>query len=745
MHPALRLAPFLLLTAALGSAQTSPEPVVPPPRRQQPKETMGSPPLPTVPKGERRAIPRPKLEDGKRPFEPEDLFRVRKVADPRLSPDGSLVVFSLTETDLEKNERTTQLWIAPTDPEKGKPHPLTSGESRNSQARWSPDGKLLAFVSTRSGSAQIWTVSPAGGDPVQVTRHPADVAGPVWSPDGKLLAFAADTTTPCDGKPCNGNRAWVKEKGGEKATGRLVEGLLFRHWDSWRDGVRTHVFVVPAAGGEARDLTPGNFDAPPYDLGTDDDYLFTLDSKMLLYHRNSDPVEATSTNVDAVVVSLDGSTPIWNTTLDNKARDLGARFSPDGRKLAIRGQTRPGYEADRYGLSLLDLRDGGRREVTSQFDYPIERFRYLPDSKKILFSAEVKGRIPLYQLDLDTGIIDEILTGGDHRDWDLSADGQMVAWAASAIDQPTEIWVTPLAHRRPIRITSFNDELVAKVRFSPAEDVWYVGTDGTTIRGWLVKPPDYVPGAHYPVLVWVHGGPEGAWLDHFHDRWNPQPFVNAGFVVFMPNLRGSTGFGQPFTDAVRGEWGGLAYDDLIKAVEWIISRSIADPERIGAMGASFGGYLVNMAQGKTDRFVALLSHAGIFNVPANYGTTDELWFPEWEFGKVPWENPQGYASQSPHMLAKNFATPTLVTQGEQDYRVNPAQSLELYTILQRKGIPSKLLWFPDEGHWITKPQNSRLWYRTALDWFTRWLEPGIDPTILRKPKKKTTWTPEGRR
>jgi len=716
----MRRIAFLFLASILIPAALAAQSPIPPSPRRPPKGQEGRPPIPEV-KGERG--PAPSAPSGRRNFEVMDLFRVRRVSDPRLSADGSVVAFTVTDTDLEKNKRTSHIWISPVEQRKGESRQLTFGEGKDSQPRWNPKKNELAFVSTRSGSAQIWKISLEGGEASQVTKHSTDVDGPVWSPDGSLLAFTADTET-CGEAPCDPLKKWVKDMGGDKSSAHYVDHLLYRHWDSWRDGIRTHVFTVGADGTGERDVTPGNYDSPPGQVGDENDYVFSPDSKWILYHRNPDPVEATSTNVDIYLVPVDGKEVAKNITSLNKARDLTARFSPDGKKILYRAMSKPGFEADRMSLWLYDVADGGRREVTPRLDYPVGRFEWHPDGRRIVFAAGTLGRTPLYVLDLESGKIEPLLVEGDHAQFDLSADGKTVAWAGSAMDSPAEIFVSPVDVPLERRLTALNTPVLKDVNLSKPEVVEYKGAGGEMIHGWILKPPGFNIKKRYPMLLWVHGGPQGAWMDTFHYRWNPQPFAGAGFVVFMPNIRGSETYGQKFTDEISGDWGGKAYEDLMRGVDFVVSRGFVDEHRIGAMGGSYGGFMVEYLMGKSpDRFAAFLAHAGTYNLPASYGMTEELWFPEWEFGGTPWENPAGYDKYSPHLLAKNFKKPTLVVHGELDYRVAVGNGIELFSVLQRRGIESRLLYFPDEGHWVLKPQNSKLWFETAIDWFKKYMKP----------------------
>ena len=722
-------------------------------QRDRGKSEQGRPPIPAAKEGWReddKLQPRV-LPAGVRPFEAMDLFRIRRVAEPRISPDGTTVLFTVTDTVFEDNRRISRIWSVSTVTGEPEKQLTTSDAGRDYQPRWSPDGSRIAFVSTRTGSAQIWTMKPDGSDLRQVTEEPNGADGPVWSPDGKLLAFTSETDKPCGGKPCSAAADYVAEKGGPKAKAHFADRLLYRHWDTWRDGVRTHVFVVPSSGGAARDLTPGDFDSPPFQVGDEADYVFSPDSKKLVYFRNVDPIEAISTNVDMFLVPLDGSAPPKNLTAENKARDITALWSPDGAGLAYRAAKRPGYEADKMSLWLYDAEDGGRKDLMPEIDLSVASFRWLPDSKRIVFSAVAEGSTPLFVLDTKTKKLEQLDAAGDHRSFDVSNDGKVAVWAGSAIDHPAEIFLSNLAAPHPLQLTRVNAPLLRTVNLQKPRLIDYEGAGKSRIKAYVLTPPGFNAKKRWPLLVWLHGGPQSAWLDEFHYRWNPQPFVHAGFVVIMPNIHGSEGYGQAFTDSVSGDWGGKAYEDVMGAVRYMLDTGYIDENRVGAMGASYGGYMVNWLMGKNHRFAALMTHAGPYDIPAFWGSTEELWLPEWEFGGVPWEKKEGFEKWNPAAFAGNFQTPTLVTHGELDYRVNVSNAYQLFSALQRKGVPSRLLVFPDEGHWVLKPQNSKLWYETALDWFGKWLKlkgrdelPPYFPAVKEKSAARAAAGAEGR-
>ncbi len=661
-------------------------------------------------------------QTARRPMTVDDLLKVRRVGDPQLSPDGRLIAYQISDPDKAANRSRTQIYLIPT--AGGEPVQLTSGDTSASTPRWSPDGKRIAFV--RGG--QIHTMDATGGDVKKITSISTGAGDPVWSPDGRWLAFASDIYPGCADDACNQRRDAEVEASKVKA--KVIDRLLYRHWASWKDGKRTHVFVVSSDGGAARDLTPGDFDAPPFSLGGQTDYAFSPDSKELAFARNTEKVEATSTNNDIFIVPVAGGEP-QRITGDNKGSDQSPVYSPDGRYLAYRSQATAGFESARWRLMLYDRQTKKTRELLPKFDAYVEGFTFTPDGKHIYFVSGERGRHPIYMASTAGDHMMKMLDGFND-DVKISADGKTLIFTRSSMTQPIEIFRARLADPMRIdtqsvaQVTKTNDAYLAGFSLTPAEELTWEGGGGTKIHGWLVKPANYTADKKHPLVVLIHGGPQGAWNDTWSYRWNPQIFASAGYMVFMPNPRGSIGYGQQFIDEISGDWAGKVYTDILNGVAQVAARPDVDRERIGAAGGSYGGYMVNWILGHNDdpraRFKALVSHAGVFNLVSMYGVTEELWFPEWEFKGTPWDNPELYTRWSPHLHAKNFKTPTLVTHGELDYRVPIGEGFQLFTYLQKQNVPSKLLYFPDEGHWILKPQNSALWYNTVLGWFDTYLK-----------------------
>ncbi len=649
-----------------------------------------------------------------------ELLKVRRVGDPQISPDGKTVAYTITDIDKASNRGTTHIYLVPI--AGSEPKMLASGERSSNSPRWSPDGRKLAFVSTREGTPQIWTIDVASGAQQKVTNVAGGAGDPLWSPDGKLIAFTSDVYPECANADCNKQR--VEQADASKVKARLVDRLLYRHWTSWKEGKRSHIFVTASEGNaEARDMTPGDYDAPPFSLGGPLDYAFSPDSKEFAFVRNTDKVEATSTNGDVFVVPVTGG-EARRITGSNAANDASPQYSPDGRYIAYRAQQRPGFESDRWQLMLYDRQTNKARSLTGALDSWVEGFTFSRDGQKIYFAAGERGLQPVYQIGLKRGAIAKVITEGFNDDVQLSTDGKTLVFTRSSAARPSEIYradLSDVSGSKAAQITHTNDAFLSGFKLQTAEQTSWEGAAGARVSGWIVKPANFNPAQKYPLVVLIHGGPQGAWNDNWGYRWNPQIFAAQGYVVFLPNPRGSTGYGQKFVDEISGDWAGKAYVDIMNGVAQMAAQPFIDRNRVGAAGGSYGGYMVNWIEGHNDdprvHFKALVSHAGVFNLISMYGATEELWFTDWEFGGTPWNNPETYTRWSPNMFVKNFKTPLLVVHGEQDFRVPVTEGLQLFTALQRQGVESKLLYFPDEGHWILKPQNSELWYNTVLNWF----------------------------
>ena len=650
-----------------------------------------------------------------RPIRFEEMAKLGRVGAFSVSPDGRTVAFAIATPDVDANASRSAIWMIPISG--GEARRMTSGEKRDSDPGFSPDGHKLAFLSNREGRTQIWVLDLAGGDPVRATSFPTEVSAFTWSRDGRSFFISSDVFPECRDMACL--ETTLKARENAKVHGRIAERLLFRHWDSWKDGTRTHIWRVPASGpGEAVDLTPGDHDAPPFHIGGGVDWDQSPDGRDFVYSSDPDAKEALSTNSDLWLVPAAGGGAPRNLTAANPAFDGSPRYSPDGKWIAYRSQTKPGFESDRFRLMVLETATGRIRNLTETFDFWVDDFRWSPDAKAILFTSQVGGRETLYRVALAGGAPSAIWTGGAISG--LEAAGTRVVFGASSLSRAAELWTVRADGREAAALTHVNDGRFRELAAGEVSERFTNAADGRKLQAWVVKPPFFDATKKYPAVFFVHGGPQGAWVDGWSYRWNPQVWAAYGYVVYAANPRGSTGFGQDFVDAISGDWGGKPYDDLMRQADDLESLPYVDRTRIAAAGASYGGYMINWIAGHTNRFKALVSHDGTFDLASANLETEELWFANWEFHGWPW-NSDLYRKWNPLDSAGNFKTPMLVITSERDYRVPFGQGLQLFTALQIEGIPSKLLTFPDEGHWVLKPGNSCLWHNVVMDWLHRWL------------------------
>jgi dipeptidyl aminopeptidase/acylaminoacyl peptidase len=669
----------------------------------------------------------------KRPFTFEDMMSLKRLSEPVPAPDGKWVVFAAQDVDLEANTRKSHLWIVPV--EGGAARRLSQSPNEEERPRFSPDGKKIIFTSKATDPSQIWmcdfdSVSGAlSGTPHQVTGLSTGADGGIWSPDGKNIVFVSEVYPDCADDACNKARSEELKKNKVKA--KIFTHLLYRHWTAFSENKRSHLFVIPAEADSTqpqspvpRDLTPGDHDVPPFNLGGQDMYSISPDGKELAYTSNIDEIEATSTNNEIFVVPISGGSPKKIST--SPGSDATPLYSPDGAGLAWRSMARAGYEADRAVLVLYDRKSGQIRPLTDRLDRSVGSFAWSPDSSGVFFTAEDRGSAPIWFMPVEGDQPREVFRA-DTGDLFFGPRNQLY-FSRVSVSAPAEICRidTSAVGRgettsQAAPVTYMNEALLSQIEMAPLEAFTFKGAENADVQGFLVKPPGFDAKKKYPLKFLIHGGPQGAWGDSWSYRWNPELFAANGYVVVMINPRGSTGYGQKFTDGVNGDWGGKPFVDLMKGLDYAEKTfPFIDKTREAAMGASYGGYMANWILGHTDRFRCAVSHDGMFNAESAYGTTEELWFMNWEYKGPPWNNRELYRKWSPHEFAKNFKTPTLVIHGQLDYRLDVSQGFDLFTTLQSLKVPSKMLYFPDEGHWVLKPQNSRLWYKTVNDWVDQW-------------------------
>jgi dipeptidyl aminopeptidase/acylaminoacyl peptidase len=710
----------------------------------------------------------------RRPMTFEDMMQMRRLGDTDVSPDGKWLVYSVTDVDLAKNTRTPTLWIQPI--AGGEPKLVDGTQPGDGGAHFSHDGKRLLFLSSRSGSQQIWLAdfdtatgvtsnvkSPltnVANQTTNVTNPTAPVNNPsnsvpdqdnaLWSPDGRSIVFTADVYPDCPAitpenpgaGTCTIDRDAASAASLVKA--RIFDHLLYKHWNHFTGDKRSHLFLLDLASGAVRDLNPGDpHDVPPFSLGGGGGFAFSPDSKELAFTENLDEEPAISTNADIFTLDLTNPSAKPNKISTSPGGDFNPAYSPDGKYLAWRSQARAGYESDKFRLMLYDRAAKTTKDLFPQFDGWVDEFAWAPDSQAVYLAEGEHGEAPILQGRIDGGLIVVMwLLPGEYSDLHLLVDNKTMLASRVTAASPPDVYKTrtnegivanpatfdPLPPQlMTVPVTHLNDSLRSQLDLAPLEPFWFTAADKTKVQGFLIKPPAFDHAKKYPVKFLIHGGPQGAWGDSWSYRWNAELLAANGYVVLMINPRGSTGYGQAFVDGVNGDWGGKPFTDLMTGLDYAEKTyPFIDKNRECALGASYGGYMANWILGHTNRFKCIVTHDGMFDPESAYGSTEELWFNEWEFKGKPWdyyghpdsENP--FRKWSPALSAKNFKTPTLVIHSQLDYRLDVSEGYQLFTTLQRLKIPSRMLYFPDEGHWVLKPQNSQLWYKTVNAWVDQW-------------------------
>ncbi len=673
----------------------------------------------------------------RRAFTIADYYRTAFVGPPAVSPDGSRVAFAITRYDLAGGESWRELWSM--SPDGDGLRQMTAGRHHDGDPVFSHDGRALLFVSDRETEVpQLWSLPTDGGEARRLTDLPTGVADPVVSPDGRWIAITSEVYPECGADmECNGTILASEAEGPLRV--RVADELLYRHWTTWRDGRYRHVLLLDArTGAVVRDLTPGRWDSPVFSLGGGG-VAFAPDGLQLAVTANHDPDPARSTNADIWLIPVEpgpAGSRARNLTEGNPGWDGDPVFSPDGRLIAYRSQATPGFEADLYRLAVVEVASGEVRYLTDRasFDDWVTAVRWLPDGAGLVFEAERQGEQPLYTIELAGGRITRRLADGAMVGWGLVADSPAVVYTRSRVGDPPEVYRASLADGTGERLTRFNAELESDVDIRPAESLWVPTADGRRIQVFVVKPHDFDPEKTYPLILNVHGGPQMQWKDRYRGDW--QVYPGAGYVVAFPNPTGSAGYGQDLVDAISCDWGGRVYDDLMAVTDSLARLSWVDEDRMGAMGWSWGGYMMMWFEGHTQRFRALASMMGVYDLRSMWGATEELWFVERDMCGTPWTS-DVYERFSPSAHAAEFATPCLVLTGERDYRVPYTQSLHFFTDLQVRDVPSRLIVFPDAGHWPSWYEMA-FYYLAHLDWFHQWLGGGSPPwDLLRFSRNQT--------
>jgi dipeptidyl aminopeptidase/acylaminoacyl peptidase len=649
----------------------------------------------------------------------DDLIGSVRIADPQLSPDGRTVVFVRTVTNGTTGARNADIWSVPADGS-GPPKELIAGPGSESTPRFSPDGRHVAFISTRDGAPQVYVADAGGGNVKQVTALALGAQPPlVFSPDGSTVAFVSDVYPECQDEACNKKTSEAAEKNPVKM--RRLTRLFYRHWNEWRDAVRHHVFIAPVAGGEPRDLTPGDFDSPPTQQ-EDAAIAFAPDGRTIAFvsNREGNDREAWTTNNDVWLVPAAGGAARKFTS--NPAADVQPVFSRDGRTLFVRAQRRAGFESDRWYLDAYDVTSGARRTLFQSPDLSVADYTLSKDGATVWFHAGQEARENVFTIPVSGGTPSRVLQGGFISA--VQPGGDFVVFSRSSLTEPPDIFRASADGAGLKPLTRANESWLKEVAFAQPESLIVPGAGRTPIQYWLIKPPNFDPARKYPVVFLIHGGPQGAWQDSWSTRWNPSLWAAQGWIVAAPNPRGSTGFGQTFVDEISGDWGGKVMQDLDAVFAAVSKLPSVDTAHMGIAGASYGGYAVNWIIGRQpNRFKAAVTHDGVFNLESMSMATEELWFPEWEFGG-PSSSPKAraqFAKWSPHQFAHNIKTPTLIVTNELDFRVPVDQGLQMFTVLRRNNVPSEMLVYPDEGHWVLKALNSRAWHEAVFGWIKKYI------------------------
>ncbi len=653
----------------------------------------------------------------KKPLLPEDLYQIKELTDLQVSPDGQWIAYVMSVPNLAENDAERAIWLMPITG--GTSRRLTGTGSNSDSPRWSPNGKQLAFISNREKTRNLYLIDVSGGEARKLTNSKTDLNSPIWSGKGETILCASRVLP--EGKTNIEN--WTKKEL-PKCEARAIDRLLFRQWDRWLGDERNHLFLVRVADGSSQDITPADADVPPVSLTTNHDFDMAPDGKEVCYTRNDAPVLAISTNQD--IFLLDTVTLKEKKLTENTALDHQPHYSPDGRYIAYTAMAKPGYESDTERLMLYERKTGTHTVLTEKLDRTVGQILWAPNNKALYFTCNDQGHNSIYKVDLK-GNLQLVSADGFNSSIVLTPQEERLIFLRGYNHMPYEIFSLGLVGKeknKVVQLTRQNSEFLAQHELPKLEDFHFKGADDTLVHGYILRPPGFDPAKKYPVVLVIHGGPQGMFGDELLTTWWTYQLISApGYVGVFINPRGSSGYGALFREQVSKDYGGRCFEDLMKGLDHVLAHyDFVDKEKCAAVGGSFGGYSVNWIMGHSDRFKCIVSHAGLYNLASFYGATEELWYAAWDLGETPWDEPKLYVQWSPHMYAKNFKTPTLITHGEMDFRVPFGESLQLFTTLQRRGIPSRLVVFPDEGHIFTIPQNNVRWWKEIQRWLALYLK-----------------------
>jgi len=659
------------------------------------------------------------------PFSAEHLVRLDRVGAPAVSPDGSRVVYTLRKIDMEAGKGRYDLWLSATDGVSARA--LTTHTANDTDPAWSPDGQFVYFLSSRSGSSQLWRIALNGGEATQVTDLPLDVGSYRVNADGNVLVVSLQTYTDCEDLDCTVTRNEELEE--KQTTGVAYDSLFMRHWDQWLTQKRSRLFAMPLADGFANGseavLVSKDVDAdvPSRVWGGNEEYAVSADGSIVYFAaRIRDSKEPTSTNFDIYSAPANGRGRTVNLTKSNLAWDTQPVLSPDGKSLAYLAMRRPGFEADRFRIMIRDLASGETRELAAEWDRSPSSITYSHDGTALYANPNDVGNRTLWRIDIESGAMAKLVAQGTVSAVESTREG--VVFAKDDLKTPSELFVLTNGSTEPKQLTNFSAPQLDGIAMGDYEQFSFTGANNETVYGYVVKPAGFKASKKYPIAFLIHGGPQGSFGNHFHYRWNPQTYAGQGFAAVFIDFHGSTGYGQEFTDSISGDWGGAPLVDLQLGLKAALDKyEFLDGDRACALGASYGGFMVNWIAGNwPERFDCLVNHDGVFDQRMMYYATEELWFPEWEHSGPQYLNPGDYEKHNPVNHIDHWQTPMLVIHGELDYRVPVTQGIGAFTALQRKGIPSKFLYFPDENHWVLKPQNSVQWHNVVNGWLHEYLD-----------------------